>query len=147
MISLTYLSTAVAPFRPAALEDLLDVSRRNNAEAGLTGMLLYLDGHFIQTLEGEAEAVDAKYELISRDSRHRSVFIAMRQTIHERAFPEWTMGFEAYDAERAAELPGFSDFLAATSDQDRERTAAQLGHAGIFHRIFRDQMRGKGLPL
>jgi hypothetical protein len=147
MISLTYMSTAAAPFDPAALEDLLRVSRRNNAEAGLTGMLLYLDGHFIQTLEGEAEAVDAKYELISLDPRHRSVFVAMRRTIHERAFPDWTMGFEAYDATRAAGLPGFSDFLAAKSEQDRQRTVAHLGEAGIFHRIFRDQMRGNGRPL
>lgn len=145
MISLTYLSTAVTPFDESALRDLLEASRRNNAVVGLTGMLLYVDGHFIQTLEGDAEAVDSKYELIAADPRHRSVFTTSREQIDTRVFPEWEMGFEAYDAEHAADVPGFTDFLAANSET--QRTAAHLGKAGIFHRIFRDEMRGRGRRL
>lgn len=139
MIALTYLSTATVAFDDAALLELLDRSRRNNRAAGLTGMLLHADGHFIQTLEGEPEEVDTTFGRIEADPRHRDVIIALREETPDRVFPEWSMGFDEITEDRAAQLPGFTDFLAATSEQSR--TAQHLGPAGIFHRIFRDRMR------
>lgn len=41
MFSLVYVSSAVEPFSPAELADLLSISHRNNASLGITGMLLY----------------------------------------------------------------------------------------------------------
>jgi hypothetical protein len=142
VLALTYLSTATQDFAEADLLDLLQVSRRNNQAAGLTGMLLYADGHFIQTLEGEPDGVMAAFARIEADPRHRDVLVALRQESDQRVFPQWSMGFEEISEENAAALPGFTAFLDATSQ--RLRTAEHLGHAGIFHRIFRDQMRSGG---
>lgn len=42
---LVYISTVAYDIDQAALDDILETSRRNNAEQGLTGFLLLLDGH------------------------------------------------------------------------------------------------------
>lgn len=139
MISLTYMSTAVAPFDEAALVELLAASRENNHAAGLTGMLLYAEGHFIQTLEGPAEAVDATYRRISADQRHRDHIVALRDQVEQRTFGDWSMGFEELNGPEVAQLVGYNDFMTARTEL--QRTASNLGRAGIFHRIFRDRMR------
>lgn len=139
MISLTYLSSASRELGQDELEAILAASRRNNAPAGLSGMLLYADEHFIQTLEGEPEDVDAAFLRIQKDPRHRNVVVALREEVDERKFAEWTMGFTRLTAEETAAIPGFNDYLDPESELYANTKA--LGHAGIFHRIFRDSMR------
>jgi hypothetical protein len=53
MIYLVYVSSAVKPFLSSELVDLLSKSHVYNTEVGITGMLLYKDGNFMQTIEGE----------------------------------------------------------------------------------------------
>ena len=137
MISLTYMSTATFPFTEEQLTDLLADSRSRNHADGLTGMLLHAGGHFIQTLEGPEPDVDAAFDRISRDPRHRNVYVALRETIQARAFPDWSMSFEDISPAQAAALPGFNDYL----DGNPPTGAPSLGNAGIFHRVFRDNMR------
>lgn len=139
MISLTYMSTATVPFTHDALPALLADSRQRNHAADLSGLLLYVDGHFIQTLEGPAASVDATYRRISLDPRHRDIIVALRDDVSKRMFPDWSMGFEELQAREVAELAGYNDFLTARTEL--QRTASNLGRAGIFHRIFRDRMR------
>ena len=139
MISLTYLSTATDSFDPAGLRDLLLTAREKNDAADVTGMLLYAEGHFIQTLEGPEQAVDAIFARIVGDPQHRDVIVALREEIDSRAFADWSMGFESLSAEEASALPGFTDYLAGrTMSQGSGRA---LGRPGIFHRVFRDRMR------
>lgn len=133
------MSTARSPFDDEALRRLLDASRRRNHADDLTGMLLHAEGHFIQTLEGPEASVDATFARICADTRHRSIDVALREEVVGRTFRDWSMGFEALTETNAAQMPGFNTFMAAATES--ERTAAHLGRAGIFHRVFRDQMR------
>ncbi len=142
MISLTYLSTATREFGQAELEELLAISRRNNSAAGLSGMLLYADGYFIQTLEGEERGVIAAFERIRADPRHRDVSITLHDEIEERTFVDWSMGFESLTPDQASAIPGFNDYL--DPDSELYKNNEQLGRAGIFHRVFRDNMRLRG---
>jgi hypothetical protein len=139
VISLTYLSTATAPYGDSELRDLLRASREKNHAADLTGMLLYVGGHFIQTLEGAGDVVDATFARIEKDPKHRDVFIALREEVEGRTFPDWSMGFESLTSEEAADLPGFNDYLEAKTMS--EENGQRLGRAGVFHRVFRDRMR------
>ena len=59
LISVVYVSSAIAPFTDAELVDLLTKSRAKNTLAGITGMLVYKGGNFMQLIEGEAAAIDA----------------------------------------------------------------------------------------
>lgn len=136
MISLTYLSRASARLSTEELEQILAVSRVNNARDGLTGMLLYADEHFVQTLEGEEATVDAAFARIGADPRHRNVQVALRDQVATRSFEGWSMGFKRLSREEAAEIPGFSDYL--DPDSELYRNTKSLGRAGVFHRVFRD---------
>lgn len=68
MFGLVYVSSAVVPFSKAELLSLLTKSRENNSKVGLTGLLIYKDGSFMQVLEGEETAVLATHERIARSA-------------------------------------------------------------------------------
>lgn len=113
MIYLAYCSSAVKLMDSTELIDLLKTSRDCNLRAGITGMLLYRDGSFMQVLEGEAEAVLATYGRITADSRHRNIIKLIQAKIAARNFDRWTMGFcdigDLTDKERAAYSPFLSE--------------------------------------
>lgn len=97
MICLAYLSTARRPPEAAELEAILEKSRRNNAAAGVTGMLCHYDGSFLQFLEGEPEAVSTVYSRICADRRHYGIVEVYRGAIEGRIFSDWTMGLARTD--------------------------------------------------
>ena len=70
MRQLLYLSNTHRDVSDDLLADILAVSRRNNKPAGITGILLYLEGGFLQVLEGEDRAVAEVYKRICADKRH-----------------------------------------------------------------------------
>lgn len=73
---------------------ILDVSRRNNRRAGVTGFLLFDGKRFLQFLEGPAAAVDATMHRIVEDRRHYAHVIMIDEEETHRQFPDWDMAFE-----------------------------------------------------
>jgi len=59
MRQLLYVSSTKRDLPDAMLESILSASRKNNEPAGITGMVMYLEGGFLQVLEGEADQVEA----------------------------------------------------------------------------------------
>ena len=53
--SLVYVSSAVKLLRPEEIEYLLTRARERNEEYGITGVLLYIGGNFMQYIEGPAD--------------------------------------------------------------------------------------------
>ena len=118
MYRLVYKSVEAAPFSEADLKKLLVASRLRNAEAGLSGMLIYDRGAFLQTLEGDVGAILKTFNRIERDPRHKNVSILLRDpNAPARAFGRWSMGF-ADGSGAATILKGFVDL------PDGLRTAA-----------------------
>ncbi|MBE7183796.1 MAG: BLUF domain-containing protein [Methylobacterium mesophilicum] len=66
-------------------------SAETNARNGLTGALLLTSDVFIQVLEGPAAALEATFERICRDMRHRRVRLLEIAAAEERVFAEWGM--------------------------------------------------------
>jgi hypothetical protein len=116
LIQHIYVSTARVAADLATLEDILSVSVRNNAPVGITGMLLYAGGTYMQILEGEEEAVNATHLRIERDSRHFGIIVLEHAPIAERSFSQWTMGFRGLGAAEAAESPSFAPFFSEGFD-------------------------------
>lgn len=116
LISLVYTSIAAQPMSDDELKSILETSRRNNAAVNVTGMLLHKDGHFIQALEGEENAVNPLYEKIASDPRHVNVYKMFTRKVKERSFGDWTMGFNQLSSIDPSELPGFTDFLTKPFD-------------------------------
>lgn len=111
MFFLVYASSAIQPFSRPDLEDLLATSRENNARAGITGMLLYKDGNFMQVLEGDEEAVRELYDKIAADPRHKGEILLQQGFTEERQFPEWSMGFRDLHSTETHSITGYSEFL------------------------------------
>jgi len=111
LVQCIYMSAAVRSFDSDALKALLAKARSNNERAGLSGMLLYAGGSFLQVLEGPGRRVDALVERIQADPRHDSLVLLVRESIKERSFADWTMGFYEASPEDLAALPGLNDFL------------------------------------
>ncbi len=101
MRQLLYVSNAAQKFPPKELDAILAASRRNNASRDVTGMLLYIDGGFLQVLEGPDESVAATYARICRDKRHWDARTLLDREA-PRAFANWSMGFEKLEKGRAA---------------------------------------------
>ncbi len=93
VIQLVYASAATQPFTPEALKQLLTKARGRNAMFGVTGMLLYHRGSFLQVLEGPDAGVDRILASILKDARHTTARTLSRTTIATREFEAWSMGF------------------------------------------------------
>lgn len=111
LLCLVYISRAVAPMGAQDLLDLLRVSRANNARDGLSGLLLYRDGRFMQALEGPRAAVLDLYARVARDPRHAEVTTLIKFRTPDRAFDGWTMGFANVDRIPESDRAGYNPFL------------------------------------
>ena len=103
--------TASKFFDSDELRLLLKQACENNTRDGITGMLLYKNGQFMQVLEGTAEAVTTTFSRISRDPRHRKVTVLLKGAVQERRFSDWSMAFRDLNLPDHQEVPGFSEFL------------------------------------
>ena len=114
--SLLYRSRATRALDERELLPILMASLRNNARAGVTGVLLYGPpeplpepedddlplsvvpfegpGVFVQWLEGPHDAVQQTYERIGQDPRHTDVEVITTGTRTDRLFPVWAMALE-----------------------------------------------------
>lgn len=73
------------------LEQIVSASKERNLTEGITGILIYHDGSFLQVLEGASSALARTMARIESDSRHRSVITLLRKPITEREFGQWSM--------------------------------------------------------
>ncbi|MEM6281106.1 MAG: BLUF domain-containing protein [Chloroflexota bacterium] len=138
-ITLIYGSTATRDMTDKDLNKILEWSHSWNASVGITGMLLYKGGNFLQVLEGEEEKVDALFNSISKDERHHGVSIIYRRPIQERSFDDWSMGFINMDAPPPVNKPGYSDYLQQPIGKDAFED--NPSHAHVFMRNFKEMMR------
>jgi Sensors of blue-light using FAD len=111
LYQVVYTSTATQPFGKAELLELLKGSVRRNTEAGITGLLLYQAGTFMQVLEGGKSALTELFEKISRDPRHHHIIRLIQGPIQDRNFPNSAMAFRDLDSPELRKLPGYSEFL------------------------------------
>ena len=91
LVRLLYASRAVDT-QPEAIETILAQSRQFNPASGITGILCYGGGIFLQAIEGGRNAVSDLYGHIQKDVRHKDVVLLHYEEISERRFGGWTMG-------------------------------------------------------
>ncbi len=128
VFQLLYISAAVHDFTEQELAELLLKARSNNEHMGVSGMLLYHEGSFIQALEGNEQAVTEIYNKISKDKRHTETRVLFRGAVIERDFDGWSMGFYRSSQTSSENLEGFHHFLAngfRSKDKDGGSSARQ----------------------
>jgi len=122
---IVYLSSAKGLFSKEDLTRILQQSQKNNQALGITGVLLYCEGNIIQVLEGPEENVKGLYEVILRDDRHKQIIKLYSQTIDQRLFGEWSMGYKTVSASELDHLKSLQT-LQATLPSDQRTVLRQI---------------------
>lgn len=91
LVRLLYCSRAVDT-GAQAIESILAQARQHNPASGITGILCYGGGIFLQAIEGGRMQVSELFGHIQADPRHKDVALLHYEEIFERRFGGWTMG-------------------------------------------------------
>ena len=93
LIQLVYVSslTLVGRLNTSIFNEVEGHARRYNEQQGITGILCYGNGQFLQCIEGEKAKVLALQQRIFSDKRHKSVKILLLQKVNSRSFFDWRM--------------------------------------------------------
>ena len=97
LVRLLYVSRSVKPETPEQTEAILNSSREHNIGNGITGVLCFGGGIYLQAIEGGRNQVNALYNQIIKDPRHQDVVLLAYEEITERRFGGWTMGHVRLD--------------------------------------------------
>ncbi len=109
---LIYLSSETESFNEHELIHILEKSIRRNEKRGITGVMLYSGGNFIQLLEGPKHEVESLFRKISEDKRHTNIIRLLAEYSDRRDFPDWKMGFRKITTTMAEQkITGFSRLL------------------------------------
>ncbi len=92
LVRLMYASRSVPAMDQDQLLAILRKCRADNPALGVTGVLCYSQGIFLQVLEGGRSAVNRLYNRIVADPRHTQVEMLSYEEIGERCFAGWSMG-------------------------------------------------------
>ena len=131
--SLIYMSKASKTTGPDEIREIVKTARAHNPREGITGLLLFADGYFLQMLEGEKLAIDNLYEAINNDRRHRGILQISRSDDAERYFPRWSMGYSNIDRDEVVKEAGYDFFTQSIEAAIPDRLPTTL--ALIFKRF------------
>lgn len=101
-----YSSVSSTPLEIDDLEDILESAQIANASEGITGALVYVDGHFLQVLEGEQKSVEDLMRRIVKDLRHEAVDVLHAGEVAEATFRDWQMAYVSATPEQIAVWAG-----------------------------------------
>lgn len=93
LVQLIYVSRLSPDCDAESLKKILDSSRKNNHQMGITGILCRDKRFFLQCLEGSRVLVNQLYATIMADKRHQDVIILCYREILRREFGAWSMAF------------------------------------------------------
>ena len=141
VLSIAYLSSASRAYTDEDLARLLTSIRGNNARLGITGILLYSNSQFMQVLEGPDEAVRACYAVIAVDPRHFGVQMLSVESITERRYPGWRMGYRALTDSFSRSIPGYDDFF------HQQQSPTNVSETAERARRLLDWFRDNSLPV
>ena len=112
---LVYSSEATPGLKIEELQSMLAQARINNQALGITGVLVFVEGVFLQILEGDNDKVMELTAKIERDPRHHGVKVFHSQEAGERAFTSWNMAYLSPDTK---ELSSWAGLDGATTIED-----------------------------
>lgn len=134
LVRYIYASAQTEKFSHADIIALLKIARKNNSALGVSGVLLYDSGSFFQVLEGEPDVLQALYEKITSDKRHKRIVKIIVEPIESRSFSEWTMGYAGVTREQLQSIDGINDFFYG----ERCYTDLDQGRARILLNAFKE---------
>jgi hypothetical protein len=139
LVQIIYVSTATPPFTRAQLVGLLAQARANNHARRISGLLVYDEGFFLQVLEGPEADVDALFAHVERDPRHCNIRLLLRQTLTQKEYHDWSMGF-VDTADLNGQIEGYRPYRSLAleiRDKTKARKLIQMFQAGQWRQAVK----------
>jgi len=133
LLQIIYTSASAQKMSSEELAGILRIARENNAAHDISGMLVYHGGSFLQVLEGPEGAVNSLFVKIEKDPRHDEINILSRDTVPEKEFEEWSMGYIDATGD-AAQSEGYIDYM-----RDLERMTLDGTRGRRILKMFQDR--------
>ena len=102
-VQLVYISRAVGNASEVELPEILREARGHNSAQGITGILCFAYGRYLQVLEGGTQEVNALYLKIGADKRHEAIRLMKFSQPQTRTFALWSMRLIRLDEKSSAE--------------------------------------------
>lgn len=109
LVRLLYASRAVNT-SAELLEAIVEHAKLRNIRRGITGVLCFGNGTYMQLIEGERSTVNELYSKMITDPRHKDLTLLAYEEIEERFYGKWTMGQVNMTPIHQATLLRFSGF-------------------------------------
>jgi hypothetical protein len=122
---LIYRSTMVG-YSEHELKPILESAVKHNQLNGITGMLLYFKGAFMQVLEGREREVMTTYARICADTRHQRTSILSIRGVEHRIFGQWSMGFKHVNPSEIAQFPQLEQIYNLTTEASATKVEVRL---------------------
>lgn len=71
--------------------DIVETAQQMNPKFGITGVLFFNQGLFMQVIEGEKAHLDQLMANIKQDPRHTDLRVLLDEPTNGRGFPAWNM--------------------------------------------------------
>ena len=97
----------------AQLENIQQGSSTRNAKQKISGQLIYCEHLFIQTLEGQSDALNSLIETIKQDKRHTGFKVIFSGKVCERDHPDWSQMQVITDTTKLAQFKKYIESIAA----------------------------------
>ena len=93
LYALCYSSTATHLLTRQELDSVLVSARKRNLESQVTGILLFLEGKFMQYMEGPLDSLNEIFALIKHSPLHHQIVELGIRPIPLRQYGEWSMAY------------------------------------------------------
>lgn len=142
LYQLVYVSKSARKMHHYEVAEIVQQSSLANGKKGITGLLLYGGGNFLQVLEGKRYTIETLYKKVARDPRHKDVRQLLLTPATGRLFSRWQMGL--LDLEAQANLD--FDLLAAAGAADGNSLTLPLGTASTMN-LIKEFRRQNSIPV
>lgn len=122
ILSILYISHSLIGRENAdqKVEEIVKKSVESNAKSGVTGALIHTGINFCQLLEGPKDNVQKLMESISKDTRHKDIWMVHQESLTERRFANWSMAYSG----RSDYVSSFLSNIIETSTEEGRRKAS-----------------------
>ncbi|GJM02854.1 MAG: hypothetical protein DHS20C08_13550 [Rhodomicrobium sp.] len=102
--SLAYVSKATekSDLIASDIQEILKTAKIKNPQHGITGVLFYHDGLFLQVIEGARSDLHQLLANIRGDQRHSDVRVLLDEPVKKRGFSDWNM--DCFNLSDSAEI-------------------------------------------
>ena len=112
-----YISDYIGTDLNKDLRDISEVAKRDNPDRGITGLLFYHNGNFLQAIEGERENLEELLTVLEKDERHENITRVVDTEVKERSFSDWHMDSFNLDANKKLKREDVIEFSKHFSTQ------------------------------